>query len=65
MGINVNWKGLNLYVVNVYSSCMLLDKRNYWKELIEFKRKLSPREWCICGDFNAVKKERERKDVSK
>lgn len=58
VGININWKGFNSYLVNIYSLCMLLNNMICWKRLIDFKSKFHMGEGCICGDFNAVKKKR-------
>ncbi|GKV51190.1 hypothetical protein SLEP1_g57860 [Rubroshorea leprosula] len=47
-------------IINVYSPCQLSGKRSLWEEL---KKLVSGRggNWCIAGDFNAVRKTEERK----
>ncbi|GKV45281.1 hypothetical protein SLEP1_g52387 [Rubroshorea leprosula] len=46
-------------IINVYSPCQLSGKRTLWEEL---KKLVSGRggNWCIAGDFNAVRKTKER-----
>ncbi|XP_058775012.1 uncharacterized protein LOC131649262 [Vicia villosa] len=44
VGINGMWRGLNVYVINVYSSCLITKKRLMWKELVDRKsRRLKER----------------------
>ncbi|GKV00720.1 hypothetical protein SLEP1_g13361 [Rubroshorea leprosula] len=47
-------------IINVYSPCQLLGKQTLWEEL---KKLVSGRggNWCIAGDFNAIRKTEERK----
>ncbi|CAI8611002.1 unnamed protein product [Vicia faba] len=56
VGINVSWNGVNLYLVNVYSSWFLRNKCLLWEGILDCKYKFVRGEWCITGDFNAVKK---------
>jgi len=50
-------------VVNVYAACNLYDKFDLWKELTGVKGAHQNLAWCLCGDFNAVRSEEERKGV--
>lgn len=61
IGVNVSWKGVNLFLINVYSLCESRARQILWKEIRDFKRKFSAGEWCVCGDFNAVRNDSERK----
>lgn len=61
VGIYVLWRGTSIYIVNVYSSCFIHNKRKFWSELNEFKRKFPSGEWCVTCNLNAIKKENERK----
>jgi len=51
-------------VVNVYAACSSSDKLALWKELSDFKKTSSDGVWCYCGDFNAIRKQGERKGVT-
>ncbi|KAI5424003.1 hypothetical protein KIW84_030283 [Lathyrus oleraceus] len=55
LGINCLWKGLNCYLVNIYSSCILLEKRNLWSNPLKVKSNFLVGEWLLGGDFNAIK----------
>nr|KYP32205.1 Putative ribonuclease H protein At1g65750 family [Cajanus cajan] len=62
-GVCLQW-GVDAYrcvVVNVYSSCHLVDKRRLWGDIIMSKRGFGSCLWCIVGDFNTVRRLEERK----
>lgn len=61
LGINVVWKIHIYYIVNVYSSCILLKKKELWGTLLDLKEAHIDGEWIFGGDFNAVKHQSERK----
>ncbi|XP_058751345.1 uncharacterized protein LOC131624421 [Vicia villosa] len=61
VGFNGRWKNLNVYVVNVYSSCTIAKKRVLWKELVKRKPDFPEGAWVFGGDFNAIKCPEERK----
>lgn len=42
-------------IVNIYSSCLISDKKEMWKILAMSKRGFGGEFWCLVGDFNAVK----------
>ncbi|GKV29210.1 hypothetical protein SLEP1_g38156 [Rubroshorea leprosula] len=48
-----------VYIVNVYSSCILAGKRALWEELLNLIRSRKGN-WCLGGDFNAVRSVEER-----
>ena len=50
-------------VINVYAACNLSDKVALWETLTSFKSLHQSVAWCFCGDFNAVRREDERKGV--
>jgi exonuclease III len=54
LGICVDWKSELLYIVNIYSSCLLAGKRKLWKDLLEFKSNNDAGLWCLGGDFNSI-----------
>ncbi|KAI5423367.1 hypothetical protein KIW84_046364 [Lathyrus oleraceus] len=64
LGIHVLWSGINLFLVNVYSSCFIEKKREFWERLVEFKSKFPEGLWCVGGDFNTVRVKAERKGIS-
>ncbi|MCH99417.1 endonuclease/exonuclease/phosphatase family protein, partial [Trifolium medium] len=64
LGICVEWKGMVLYIVNVYSSCTHAGKKRLWESLSNFKLNNAKGEWCIGGDFKAVLHASERKGCS-
>lgn len=63
VGISVDWQLGSYFIVNVYSSYLLLNKRKLWMELKDFRDRYIVGEWCIRGDFNVIKKKGERKGV--
>ncbi|CAK8576177.1 unnamed protein product [Lathyrus sativus] len=60
LGVHGQWKGTNCFIVNIYSSCSIVDKRLLWSELLNLKSSMPLGEWLIGGDFNAVKTTSER-----
>ncbi|GLU19817.1 hypothetical protein SLE2022_360420 [Rubroshorea leprosula] len=48
-----------VYIVNVYSPCDIEGKRLLWEE-IKNAVTTSRENWCVLGDFNAVKSQHER-----
>jgi len=51
-------------IVNIYSACVLRDKKLLWEELTNIKVASQELVWCLCGDFNAIRSRRERKGAS-
>ncbi|XP_057453055.1 uncharacterized protein LOC130744910 [Lotus japonicus] len=51
-------------IVNVYSSCILEEKRTLWAQLVEWKRRSAVLAWCVAGDFNAIRPVDERRGVA-
>lgn len=60
-GINVVLKGMQIYLVKVYSSCTVNKKTKFQFVLSTFKRRMPFDEWCAIGDFNAIRKKCEKK----
>ncbi|CAK8579123.1 unnamed protein product [Lathyrus sativus] len=60
LGLNASWKGKKFYFLNVYSSCILSEKRARWSEILELKGSLGEGEWIFGGDFNSIKNSEER-----
>ncbi|KAK2385146.1 hypothetical protein QL285_072415 [Trifolium repens] len=52
------------FIVNVYSKCDIISKRNLWSSIITAKRGLGDGRWCVVGDFNAVCSMEERVGVN-
>ena len=50
-------------VVNVYATCNLQDKILLWEALMTLKQSYQNLAWCLCGDFNAVRRPEERKGI--
>jgi len=50
-------------VVNVYATCNYRDKVTLWKVLTSLNRTYQNMVGCFCGDFNAVRREDERKGI--
>lgn len=48
-------------IVNIYSSCVLREKRELWSKLEEMMAHDPTLNWCFAGDFNAVCNRSERK----
>lgn len=44
-----------VYIINVYSSCLLVKKRVLWNSLNSFKLRLPVGDWLLGGDFNAIR----------
>ncbi|XP_058750389.1 uncharacterized protein LOC131623395 [Vicia villosa] len=65
IGLNVLWKGVNIYVINVYAACCIQRKRRFWSDMLNFKEKFLEGEWCVGGDFNAIKVEAKRRGCSR
>jgi len=61
---NANRDLTPVVVFNVYSSCNFNEKVKLWEELINFKMGEICSQWCILGDFNAVRKHNERKGIN-
>ncbi|GKV27391.1 hypothetical protein SLEP1_g36564 [Rubroshorea leprosula] len=48
-----------VYIINIYSPCLLMGKKALWEEL---QRLITSKggKWCLAGDFNVVRKVEER-----
>lgn len=51
-------------IVNVYSACTIIEKKELWDELIRHKRANANEAWCVLGDFNPIRKIEERRGSS-
>ncbi|GLT59702.1 hypothetical protein SLA2020_325070 [Shorea laevis] len=62
LGVFGMWGDYNIpcYFVNVYSSCDLAQKRCLWEILSDLVTSKKGN-WCIAGDFNAIRNSQERK----
>ncbi|XP_073219690.1 uncharacterized protein [Cicer arietinum] len=60
------WKdvGEKICVVNIYPSCDMIEKRELWNMIDEKVENDVDCCWCVCGDFNAIRKESEKKGRS-
>ncbi|GKV49843.1 hypothetical protein SLEP1_g56570 [Rubroshorea leprosula] len=47
-------------LINVYSSCDKQEKRIFWGELLDLIKANGGGNWCVGGDFNAVRDQEER-----
>ncbi|MCH98111.1 endonuclease/exonuclease/phosphatase family protein, partial [Trifolium medium] len=53
--------GVRCFVVNVYSKCDMVSKRRLWNNIIMSKAGFGSGNWCVLGDFNAVREPNERR----
>lgn len=53
-----------MYIVNIYSSCILIIKRGLWIELEVCKVRFSVGDWLFGGNFNVIWVESEKKSSS-
>lgn len=49
LGFSLSFNGKLIYVVNIYSSCLIADKRKLWEDLSALKSSMVCGEWCIGG----------------
>ena len=61
---SVNNNPIPVAIFNVYSSCNFNEKIQLWEELITIKSGEACRQWCVLGDFNAVRKVSERRGLN-
>ncbi|GKV46541.1 hypothetical protein SLEP1_g53515 [Rubroshorea leprosula] len=61
MGVFGVWgeEQIPVHLINIYSPCTLVGKRELWEELGNLINRRKGR-WCLGGDFNAVTKVEER-----
>jgi len=50
-------------MINVYVACNISDKVALWEALTNLKSSHQCMAWCLCGDFNAVRRDDERKGI--
>lgn len=55
----VEWDEI-IKIVNVYSPCVLIDKRTLWEELNLLKGRVSDGLWCVIGNFNSIRSQDKR-----
>lgn len=46
LGVQLHWKGLLIYFVNIYSSCFLRKNKKHWEDPLFLKSSFSQGEWC-------------------
>jgi len=49
------------FLANVYAPCDVRGKRELWNQLGSFSRSRAKSNLCVCGDFNSVCLEEERR----
>jgi len=47
----------------MYNSGSLTDKREVWEEVREWRIEQNQKAWCVVGDFNSIKRLRERRNA--
>lgn len=57
---STNCNPIPVAIFNVYSLCEFKGKVEKWEELVNLKNVEGCKQWCILGDFNAVRKTSER-----
>lgn len=65
LGVTGLWKGRKVHIVNVYAPNSLAGKKEVWSQIVEKMRGKEDENWCICGDFNAIRSEEERRGVGR
>jgi len=55
-------KKIPITLVSIYSSTIHSKKQILWEEFIRMKGNYNNTIWCMIGDFNVVRKPRERND---
>ena len=60
-GVEGIWKEIarSIAIVNVYSSCDLVQKKRLWEELIRWKANCIAKLVVVVGGFNSVRRENE------
>jgi len=53
--------GQNFIIVNVYAPCDTSAKQDLWLRLSQFILNIGDDNVCVCGDFNSVRMEEERR----
>lgn len=61
LGVSGLWEGVYVNIVNVYVTSKVEERREVWEALIERMRGKEDERWCICGDFNTIRREEERR----
>ncbi|PNY16691.1 cysteine-rich receptor-like protein kinase [Trifolium pratense] len=66
VGVCLEWGVLKniCFIVNVYSKCDILSKRRLWNNILMSKAGFGGGNWCVVGDFNAVREPGERRGVN-
>lgn len=54
VGVDAARKVFSIYLVNIYSSYYIHEKREFWKDLSDSKRRMPNDERCIVKDINAI-----------
>lgn len=57
------WDKIRCIVTNVYSPFCLIDKRNFWNDILMSKLGFGEALWCVLGDFNSIRRRDERRGV--
>jgi len=60
------WKvgdDVQLMIMNVYSSRSLKAWKEVWDEISELMKSQQNRVWCVGGDFNSIRRKKERKSA--
>jgi len=60
------WKvglGVQVMIVNGYSSGSLKDRKKVWDEIYEIRKSQQSKVWCVVGNFNSIIWKEKRKNV--
>lgn len=58
---NMITTGQEFVIANIYAPCDLMAKQAIWLHLSQFVLNFADVNLCICGDFNSVRSEDERR----
>lgn len=50
-------------LVNVYSSCVLLEKRLLWEKILQLKNDWGRVIWYLAGDYNEVREAKKKRGI--
>jgi len=64
--IEGSWKvgnGVLVTIVNVYCSSSLRERKEVWEEINGYRLNQLSKAWCVVGDFNSIRRQKERKSM--
>ena len=62
--VNGGKENISVVVLNIYSPCQLNKKLEMWKEILHIKQLNNCKLWCMVGDFNSIRNQKERRGMT-